>query len=265
MEYKISEIIYYPVKSLGAISVPEIQLDYFGVQNDRRFMLVDQNAKFISQRKHPRLSLVSASLGPDGLVVSSNELGELFFPYASFIHDIEVQVWSDMVNAKFTDPQFTEKLSDWLGTPVRMVYMEDNAIRQVDREFFAEDQNVSFADAFPLLLTNTASLDDLNEKLDQTVPMGRFRPNIVFEGDKPFQEDDWKRVSIAGIDFDLVKPCSRCGMTTINEKGELGKEPLKTLARYRKNEFGVCFGQNLVHRSTGTLKVGDVLVVKELA
>lgn len=265
MEYKISEIIYYPVKSLGAISVPEIKLDRFGIQNDRRFMLVDQGANFVSQRKHPRLSLISANLKVDGLVVSGDELGELFFPYDAFIHDVDVQVWSDVVSAKFIDPRFSAKLSDWLGMPVRMVYMEDSAVRQVDREFFEQDQNVSFADAFPLLLTNTASLKDLNEKLDQGVPMGRFRPNIVFEGDKAFQEDGWRRVSIGGIDFDLVKPCSRCGMTTINEKGELEKEPLKTLASYRKNDFGVCFGQNIVHLAHGTLKVGDVLVVKTLA
>jgi len=265
MEYKISDIIYYPVKSLGAISVPEIQLDRFGIQNDRRFMLVDQDAIFVTQRKYPKLSLVSARLSVDGVVVSCDGFGELFFPYKSFISDIDVQVWSDVVKAKFIDPRFSAELSDWLGLPVRMVYMEDTAVRQVDREFFKEDQDVSFADAFPLLLTNTASLNDLNEKLDHGVSMSRFRPNIVFEGDKPFQEDDWARVSIGGIDFDLVKPCNRCGMTTINEKGELGKEPLKTLARYRKNEFGVCFGQNLVHLSNGSLKVGDVLVVKEFA
>ncbi|MFT6265606.1 MAG: hypothetical protein ACJAWS_001756 [Oleiphilaceae bacterium] len=263
MEYKISEIIYYPVKSLGAISVPEIKLDKFGIQNDRRFMLVDQNAEFITQRTYPKLSLVSVRLESDGLVFSSEGLGELFFPYNVFAHDIKVQVWSDVVNAKYIDSKYTAKLSNWLGVSVRLVYMEDSAVRQVDREFFEQDQNVSFADAFPLLLTNAASLGDLNDKLEYGIPMSRFRPNIVFEGDIAFQEDDWKRVSIAGIDFDLVKPCSRCGMTTINEKGELGKEPLKTLARYRKNEFGVCFGQNLVHRSCGTLKVGDLLVVKE--
>jgi len=263
MEYKVSEIIYYPVKSLGAISAPEIQLDRFGIQNDRRFMLVDQDAKFVSQRKHPKLSLVSTNLRSDGVVISCDEFGEIFFPYELFVHDITVQVWSDVVEAKFIDPEYCAELSDWLGVPVRMVYMEDSAVRQVDREFFEQDQDVSFADAFPLLLANTASLGDLNGKLDQGVPMSRFRPNIVFEGDTPFQEDEWRRVSIAGIDFDLVKPCSRCGMTTIDEKGVLGKEPLKTLARYRKNEFGVCFGQNLVHRSHGKLKVGDMLVVKE--
>jgi uncharacterized protein YcbX len=140
-----------------------------------------------------------------------------------------------------------------------------DAVRQVDRDFFEKDQNVSFADAFPLLLTNSASLADLNSKLEQSVSMSRFRPNIVFEGGVAFEEDDWKQVSIGGVDFDLVKPCSRCGMTTIGEDGKLGKEPLKTLAGYRRNEYGVCFGQNLVHRSLGMLKVGDVLVVKEIA
>ncbi|MFT7185669.1 MAG: hypothetical protein ACI84K_001051 [Pseudohongiellaceae bacterium] len=263
MDYKVSEIIYYPVKSLGAISVPEIKLDSFGIQNDRRFMLVDQNSKFISQRRHPRLSLITAILNIDGLVVSCDGFGMLFLPYDAFIHRLDVQIWSDIVSAKFIAPEFTAILSDWLGVSVRMVYMEDSAVRQVDRSFFQQDQNVSFADAFPLLLTNTASLEDLNEKLEQGVSMSRFRPNIVFEGDRAFQEDEWRRIVIAGIDFDLVKPCSRCGMTTINERGELGKEPLKTLAGYRKNEFGVCFGQNLVHRSHGTLKVGDVLEVKE--
>jgi uncharacterized protein YcbX len=264
MEYKISEIIYYPVKSLGAVSVSEVQLGQFGIQNDRRFMLVDKNAVFISQRECPRLALVSACLNNDELVVSCYGLGELIFPFKAFTHDIKVQVWEDEVTAKFIDSKFTAKLSDWLGVSVIMVYMEDTAVRQVDREFFKEDQNVSFADAFPLLLTNTASLVDLNDRLDEPIPMSRFRPNIVFEGDRAFQEDGWKRISIAGINFDIVKPCGRCGITTINEKGALGKEPLKTLARYRKNEFGVCFGQNLVHRSRGPIKVGDLLVVTSL-
>lgn len=264
MGYKISDIIYYPVKSLGAISVPEIRLDGFGIQNDRRFMLVDENSKFISQREYPRLSLITACLSDEGLTVSCDGFGRLFFAYAAFVDDLDVQVWSDTVSAKVIDSKFTAELSDWLGVFVRMVYMDDSAVRQVDRGYFRQDQNVSFADGFPLLLTNTASLDDLNGRLEQGVPMSRFRPNIVFEGDCAFQEDDWRSVVIAGIDFDLVKPCERCGMTTINERGEFGKEPLKTLARYRKNEFGVCFGQNLVHRSVGTLKVGDMLEVKEV-
>ena len=265
MEYKISQIVYYPVKSLGAISVSEIKLDRFGVENDRRFMLIDQNGKFISQRTHPKLSLVSAELEAGGLVVSNLDFGRLEFPYALFKHQVSVQVWSDTVVAKCIDPSYTAELSRWLGQSVRMVYLEASGRRQVDREFFEQDQNVNFADAFPLLLTNSASLSDLNDKLEQSVPMSRFRPNIVFEGDKAFQEDDWRKVSISGIDFDVVKPCSRCAMTTINEKGEVGKEPLKTLATYRKNEFGVCFGQNLVHRAHGVLKVGDVLTVKESA
>lgn len=265
MQYKISEIVYYPVKSLGAISVPDIRLDDFGLHQDRRFMLVDKNAKFVTQRKHPKLSFLTAELKSDALVISGEGLGVLNFPYSEFIHSLQVSIWSDQVSAKFIDPSSTSELSKWLGIPVRLVYMENSTVRQVDREFYSLDKGVSFADAYPLLLTNTASLNDLNSRLEESVPMSRFRPNIVFEGDQAYQEDLWKHITIAGIDFELVKPCSRCGMTTINEKGELGKEPLKTLAKYRKNQFGVCFGQNLVHLSLGEIKVGDVLTVNEFA
>jgi len=261
MEYEVTEIIYYPVKSLGAISTSEIELDQFGIQNDRRFMLIDQNAKFVSQRTHPRLSFLSASLESNDLVVTSSGLGICSFPYDAFVEDVDVKIWSDTVAVKAIDASFSAELSEWLGVPVRMVYMPDSCIRQVDRDFFNQDQNVSFADAFPLLLTNTASLNDLNGKLEQPIPMSRFRPNIVISGDEAFQEDGWQHVTIGGVRFDLVKPCSRCGMTTIDNAGKLGKEPLKTLASYRKNKFGVCFGQNLVHRSCGVIKVGDKLRV----
>jgi len=261
MEYEVTELIYYPVKSLGAISVSEIALDQFGVQNDRRFMFIDQNAKFVSQRTHPRLSFLSASLEPGGVVVTGGELASCFFPYDAFVDDVNVSIWSDTVAVKAIDVSFSVELSEWLGMSVRMVYMPESCVRQVDRDFFSQDQNVSFADAFPLLLTNSASLNDLNGKLEQAVPMSRFRPNIVFSGDQAFQEDEWRYVTIGSVRFDLVKPCSRCGMTTIDRSGKVGKEPLKTLAGYRKNEFGVCFGQNLVHRSCGVIKIGDKLLV----
>ena len=261
MEYEVTELIYYPVKSLGAISVSEIALDQFGIQGDRRFMLIDQNAKFVSQRTHPRLSFLSALLEPDSVVVTGGGLGLCSFPYDAFVEDVDVKIWSDTVAVKAIDASFSAELSEWLGVSVRMVYMPDSCIRQVDRDFFSQDQGVSFADAFPLLLTNTASLNDLNGKLEQAVPMSRFRPNIVFSGDHAFQEDEWQHVMIGSVRFDLVKPCSRCGMTTIDKSGKVGKEPLRTLASYRKNEFGVCFGQNMVHRSCGVIKVGDKLLV----
>jgi len=262
MEYEISEILYYPVKSLGAVSVPEITLDQFGIKNDRRFMLIDQNAKFVSQRECPKLSLLFASLESGGVSVCGAGLSDLFFSYESFIHDIDVQIWSDTVSVKCADSCYTDELSDWLGFSVQMVYMPETAKRQVDRVYVKRDQNVSFADAFPLLLANTASLNELNGRLDHAVPMSRFRPNIVVTGNIAFQEDEWRHVIIGGVGFDIVKPCSRCGMTTIDENGVIGKEPLKTLASYRKNDFGVCFGQNMVHRSSGRIQVGDLLIVR---
>jgi uncharacterized protein YcbX len=104
---------------------------------------------------------------------------------------------------------------------------------------------------------------DLNGRLEQPVSMSRFRPNIVVSGQEPFEEDSWRRIRIGEIEFAVVKPCSRCVMTTIDDAGEKGKEPLKTLATYRRNEHGACFGQNLVPLSNGHIRVRDELVVLE--
>ena len=261
LSYLVSDLYIHPVKSLKSVSLSEAEIDEFGFVHDRRFMLVDASGKFISQRKHSRLGFLSAEFDGRNLVIQGKGLDAITFALSEFEVALEVDVWADRVGALAIADERTEKLSEYIGLMLSLVYMPRSTFRQVEREFFSADQKLSFADAFPFLLTNTASLDDLNDKLEQPIGMGRFRPNIVFTGDQPFQEDDWQRIAIGDVEFDVVKPCSRCVMTCIDEQGRKHKEPLKTLATYRRNDFGVCFGQNIVQRSSGSVMVGDVLRV----
>lgn len=256
MSIRISALHYYPVKSLKGISVEQIALDDFGFQSDRRYMLVDAKGTFVTQRKYPVLSKVSAHIEGEFLSISVPDSGVETVSQEDFSQRKATVVWQDQISAELIAKPLSG-ISSLLGMDIYLAHMPDNSFRQVDREFFVEDQRVSFADAFPILLTNESSLGDLNRRLVNEVPMERFRPNMVIEGAEAFAEDDWKQLRIGELIFHCVKPCSRCIMTTIDEQAKTNKEPLATLATYRKNEFGVCFGENLVHRNTGILRVGD--------
>lgn len=268
----VSGLITYPVKSLQGISKEAYRVDDFGFEHDRRFMLIDDKNKFISQRSQPKLALLAVNVylssqgGLESIDIFSDQLGHLSFPMSLFnehiAQDCDVMVWGDVVRSLVLNDSYTEKLSKFLGVNVRLAFMSDSSFRQIDRQYFSEDKRVSFADGYPFLLTSEVSLADLNSRLEQPVPMSNFRPNIVISGRvSAYTEDAWKRIMIGDISFELVKPCSRCIMTTINKKGEkaASREPLKTLSQYRRNEFGVCFGQNLVHLSRGTIRVGDLV------
>jgi len=259
VEFTVTELFYYPVKSLSGVSVSSVELDEFGIKNDRRFMFVDDDNKFVSQRTVPKLSQLSASVDAGKLQIKGDNIGVLNFCLDGFKKNEPVRIWSDLVEALIVDDDDTAVISQFLGKSVRLAFMPDSSFRQVDREYYSADKRVGFADGFPFLLTNRASLKDLNIRLQEPVSMGRFRSNIIFSGNHAYQEDTWLKIKIGDIPFDVVKPCSRCVMTTINQFGEKGKEPLKTLASYRKNEYGVCFGQNMVHKALGRISVGDML------
>jgi uncharacterized protein YcbX len=142
--------------------------------------------------------------------------------------------------------------------------MDDDCLRHVDPDYSQPDDIVSFADGYPLLLISQAALDLLNAKLAQPVPMLRFRPSLVIAGTAPHAEDGWKRVRIGGVEFDVAKPCIRCAFTTVDfERGAFDPsgEPLRALLTYRRTPKGVSFGQNLIPRGAGTLRVGDALEV----
>lgn len=140
--------------------------------------------------------------------------------------------------------------------------MPDDTKRMVDTEYAKNNETTSFSDGYPFLIIGQSSLDELNSKLSEPLPINRFRPNIVFTAGEPHAEDSWQHITINGIEFFGVKTCARCVVTTINQQTAVaGNEPLKTLAAYRTVNNKVKFGMNLLHKGTGTIKVGDTITV----
>ena len=169
-----------------------------------------------------------------------------------------VRVWNDRCPATWLGERAARWFSDFLGTACGLVHMAGDTVRPADPRYASSGTRVSFADAFPFLLISEESLNDLNRRLPEPLPMNRFRPNLVVAGAQPYEEDEWSRIEIGGIGFRIVKPCARCIVTTTDQAtAAVGKEPLRTLARYRKVRGKVMFGQNALHEAVGRLAVGD--------
>ena len=259
MPARVRNLWIYPLKSAKGIAVDQAKVADRGFAQDRRWMLVDEQGEFVSQRSSPRLALIEPSLGDGSLTLRNPEAPALTLPSPPDSSDrMRVAVWGDQCHAIHVSETADIWFSDFLGHSCSLVYMPASTRRQVDREFSAGGDIVSFADAFPFLLIGKSSLDDLNSRLDEPVPMNRFRPNIVVSGVEPFAEDNWDEIHIGEVDFSVVKPCSRCTVTTVDQdSGNRGKEPLRTLASYRRFGDKVLFGQNLIHRNRGRIQVED--------
>ena len=262
-ELVLSELYVYPIKSVGGIALETARLDERGIEYDRRWMLVDEDRKFMSQRRHPRMALISTRLTPEHLVVEAPGMPELRLPLLLEERpNLAVQVWSDSVRAAPVGHGADEWFSSFLGVRCTLVYMPDDEVRQVDLEYAEAGDRVGFADGFPFLLVSRASLEDLVGRLERDVPVNRFRPNIVVEGGDAFAEDGWRCIRVAGIDFRFVKPCSRCSIVMTDQgTSQRDREVLATLAGYRQTGKKILFGQNLAHDSTGMLRVGDAVEV----
>lgn len=249
---QLSEIWIYPVKSLAGISLQESKVAIRGLEHDRRWMLVDPDGKFVSQREIPGLALLNTKIESDHLVVFEKNRPEsgIRIPFHGVSNRTSkgmVEVWSARCRAELYPEEINAWFSDITGAPLRLVHMPEQGKRATDGRYAPKGQYVSFADAFPFLLLSTASLDDLNSRLKLPVPMNRFRPNFVCTGMQPFEEDTLVDFSIGSSHFRAVKPCARCIMTTIDQdRAVLSKEPLKTLTSYRRDGNKVLFGQNLV-------------------
>jgi uncharacterized protein len=267
MNYKLSEINIYPVKSLGGISLSEAEVTDRGLKYDRRWMIVDRNEKFLTQRTNPELALLKTKISHNKLILShkTEEISPLVIPINSKITETTiVNIWNDLVTALLVGKYADEWLSDVLGIKCKMVFMPEETERFVDSSYASQNEIVSFADAFPFLIIGQSSLDDLNSRLEVKLPMNRFRPNLVFSDGKPFDEDNWKKFKIGQVTFEAVKPCSRCVTTTVDqENAEKTEEPLKTLSSYRMINNKASFGMNLVHDGTGILRTGDEIEVLE--
>lgn len=262
----LSALYYYPVKSLAGIQASEAQVAARGFRYDRRWMLVDENLTFITQRQHPCLARVTVLPTPDGwLVQAPGQQDLLLRTPPEEAARLEVNVWRDRVASCAAGQEAADWFSRYIGVDgVQLVYMPETTTRRVDQAYAPAGKQVSFADGFPFLLISQASLDDLNARMQKPLPMSRFRPNLVVQGSTAYAEDSWQRIRIGALTFRVVKPCSRCKVTTIDPyTAETGKEPLQTLASYRRWDNEVWFGMNLVHDGSGTLYAGDVVEVLE--
>ncbi len=263
---KLTEINIYPIKSTRRIALNESEVLPRGLPWDRRWMLVDTGGKFMTARKYPSLAVVNTHLDGVSLRVSVNGKTELVLPLQVQDSDLtKVTIWRDQCDAVPAGREADEWFSDYLGVECHLVRMTDDLVRGVDPDYGRPGDEVSFADGFPLLLISEASLKDLNTRLEQPVSMRRFRPNLVVDGDLPYAEDNWRRIRIGEVEFEGVKNCSRCIFTTIDPDTGVkdpGSEPLRTLSTYRRRpEGGVYFGQNLIPRSAGVVRVGDEVEV----
>lgn len=249
----VDGLFVYPVKSAAGMAVEAWDLDDFGLQHDREYMVVDENGSFLTQREIPRLALVRPELG-DPLVINTPEGSAPAAPGET----VTVRVWDYRGPAVDCGDEVADLLTLSLDQPCRLVRTTPRHMRPAPG-----GGQVGFADGFPLLITTTSSLADLNSRLPEPLPMNRFRPNIIIGNQEPWAEDDWLELDIGGIPVDVVKACTRCAITRVDQttgvRGDL--EPLQTLAEFRRGPEGVEFGQNAIHRAAGTLRVGDSVTV----
>ena len=257
----VQNLYLYPIKSLGGISVQEAQVEERGFKYDRRWMLVDQSGEFLTQRQHPQLALLQVALSESERSVISkvDPSREISFDLEmNSGTELQVSVWGDVVTALQVAPAVSSWFSDFLGMNVDLVRMPDSSHRKLDPRYAVKEESVSFADGMPYVIIGQSSLDELNGRLADPVGMDRFRPNLVFSGGEAFTEDQLKQLQIGEVEFQVVKPCARCVMITVDqEKGTKGKEPLATLATYRSQGSKVYFGQNAVALTQGIVRVGD--------
>lgn len=265
MSLTLSKIFIYPIKSLGGISLYDALVEQRGLQYDRRMMIVDKNGVFITQRDFPQMALLKTNIADNILTVFHSKSKHsitlpLIFNKNVRFSKMVVRIWDDICEASVVSKEANEFFSDMLGTKCTLVYMPENVRRIVDpkKQYVNEEHTVSFADGYPFLMIGQSSLDELNRRLQNPLPINRFRPNFVFTGGQAFEEDGWTDFLIGQLKFRAVKPCARCVITTTDQDtAERNDEPLKTLATFRRNGNKVLFGMNLVVYESGRVKVGD--------
>lgn len=264
----LSSLHVHPVKALGGFAPAQAAVEPWGLAGDRRWMIADRDGKAVTQRQRPVLAPACAEPLPGGGVrVSAPGRTSLDVPVPDPAGGtVVVDVFGTKVDAVPAGPEPDAWFSDHLGAEVRLVHMDDPARRRpLAPDHARAGETVSFADGFPLLVTTTASLDALNALVaagdhagEGPLPMERFRPSAVVDGTAAWEEDRWARIAVGEVVLRVVKPCGRCVVTTVDQRtGVRGREPLRTLSRYRGSGGKVVFGQNLVPESTGTLRLGD--------
>jgi MOSC domain-containing protein len=258
----VSEIWIYPVKSLGGIRLRSSKVMPKGLEYDRRWMLIDEENNFMTQRAFPQMALFKLSYEPRGFIIRyRDQLIDLSF---QTLHDlISARIWKDTVDVYEVSKRHNDWFSKNIGINCRLVSFPENNPRPVEPGFSINNDHVSLADAYPLLIIGQSSLDDLNGRLQKPLPVNRFRPNIVFTGGQPYEEDDWGNFRVGKNRFTGVKSCSRCSITTINQDtAQKGIEPLATLATYRRRDNNVYFGKDLIPLNYNEIAEGEEIFVE---
>jgi uncharacterized protein YcbX len=267
----LASVHIYPLKGCRAIDLGESVVEPWGLAGDRRWLVVDADYRFFSQREHASMARLVVRYGPgEGITVSSDGFAPLWAATPGTSAEmLKVSVWRSTVLAAAAGPSADAWFSAYLGEPARLVYLDNPTRRAVDPEFGEAGDVVSFADGYPLLATSTGSLGQLGDWLEaageRRVPMNRFRPSVVLDGFEPWAEDRWGRIVIGSVSFRVAKPCGRCLVTTTDQlTGERGTQPLKMLGARRRSGQALVFGQNLIPGSPGLIRVGDPVRITEL-
>jgi len=258
MQY-ITDIYIYPIKSTKGIPLPQTLVEEKGLKDDRRYMVVDLEGKFITGRTHPQLTQVRIEFSKKGLSVSAPHQPTLSIQPDPLLSSITVEIWDDNVQAQACHPSCDQWFSAFLGEACRLVYFSETTSRHIKNK----QTQVSFADGYPLLLINQASVNALNSRLATPVNALHFRPNLIIKGGLPFVEDTWARIKIGEVEFEVSKPCSRCNFTNVDPKTGIAdtEQPLKTLAEFRFYDGNIDFGQNLIPLNEGRIRSNDSIQV----
>jgi len=246
----VTDLFIYPVKSTRGIARAAVRIAATGFEWDRQWMLIDHKGTFLSQRTHPQLAQIVPAVAPDALTLRHPRLAPLTVPFAGHGKRFEVSVHRDRCVGIDQGQEAAAWVSAAAGQAVRLVRVPPDPARRANRKFTgAVDAPMGFADGFPMLVCNQASLDDLNARMPAPIPMERFRPNIVLEGLAPWAEDRIDTLSIGPLTLRLVKPCTRCAIPSIDQRtGARSTDPLPVLRPFRfdRELLGVTFGENAV-------------------
>ncbi|WP_022942965.1 YcbX family protein [Psychromonas hadalis] len=256
----LTDIYIYPIKSVKAVSQPAAHVEEKGLRFDRRYMLIDLDGDFVTGRTTPELTQIDVQFAQQTLQLSAPNMAQLTIDPKQFSNKtLTSKIWADKVNVVHCHQDYDNWFSEYLQQPCQLVFFADHSTRYVKNR----KTQVAFADGYPLLLVNQASVDLLNTKLDNPVSALNFRPNIVVNGDFPFVEDSWSRIKIGEVEFEVSKPCSRCLFTNVDPKTGVADptEPFATLAKFRYHQGDVDFGQNLIPLNNGLIRAGDEVQV----
>ncbi|SHF72835.1 hypothetical protein SAMN05443549_101150 [Flavobacterium fluvii] len=263
MNYVVKELYIYPIKSLAGITVQSAKAEEMGFEKDRRWMLIDEENQFITQREYPKLSQFYPNIKGNKIEISHYDSTHEFLIEESLNEPVFSKVWDDESMVVEVNKATSKWFSEALGFSCKLVKILNKGDRKHNSSRLNQTLNVSLADGYPYLLIGSKSLEFLNEKLKEKVTIQRFRPNIVISSQLPHEEDFFDAFQIGTVKFQNVKPSGRCVMVNNNPKtGIVFKEPLKTLSTYRTSNNNVFFGTNIFSLNEGTIAVGDDLTFK---